>query len=118
MRDADRISGLVEAEEKGPAKLILNRLNISLAKRGEMLSPEDVLELLAIELIGVVPEDENVVMSTNRGQPIVLNGKSRAGQAFLNIARRLRGEKVPFLDLEEKDGFFSRISRLLRAGGN
>ncbi len=118
VRDADRIIGLVEAEEKGPAKLILNRLNISLAKRGEMLSPEDVLELLAIELIGVVPEDENVVMSTNRGQPIVLNGKSRAGQAFLNIARRLRGEKVPFLDLEEKDGLFSRISRMLRAGGN
>ncbi len=118
VRDADRIIGLVEAEEKGPAKLILNRLNISLAKRGEMLSPEDVLELLAIELIGVVPEDENVVMSTNRGQPIVLNGKSRAGQAFLNIARRLRGEKVPFLDLEEKDSFFNRIGRMLRAGGN
>jgi len=118
VRDADRIIGLVEAEEKGPAKLILNRLNISLAKRGEMLSPEDVLELLAIELIGVVPEDENVVMSTNRGQPIVLNVKSRAGQAFLNIARRLRGEKVPFLDLEEKAGFFNRIGRMLRAGGN
>lgn len=118
VRDADRIIGLVEAEEKGPAKLILNRLNPSLARRGEMLTPEDVLELLAIELIGVVPEDENVVMSTNRGQPIVLDPKSRAGQAFQNIARRLRGETVPFLDFEEKTGFFSRLSKMLRAGGN
>lgn len=118
VRDADRIIGLVEAEEKGPAKLILNRLNTSLAKRGEMLSPEDVLELLAIELIGVIPEDEHVVMSTNRGLPIVLNGKSRAGQAFIHIARRLQGETVPFMDLEEKNGIINRISRMLRAGGN
>ncbi len=118
VRDADRIIGLVEAEEKGPARLILNRLNLSLAKRGEMLTAEDVLELLAIELIGIVPEDENVVMSTNRGQPIVLDPKSRAGQAFQNIARRLRGEKVPFMDLEEKGGFFNRLSKMLRVGGN
>jgi septum site-determining protein MinD len=118
VRDADRIIGLVDAEEKGPARLILNRLNPALAKRGEMLNADDVLELLAIELIGIVPEDENVVMSTNRGQPIVLDPKSRAGQAFHNIARRLRGEKVPFLDLEEKGGFFNRLSKMLRAGGN
>jgi septum site-determining protein MinD len=118
VRDADRIIGLVEAEEKGPTKLILNRLNTSLAKRGDMLTSEDVLELLAIELIGVIPEDENVVMSTNRGLPIVLNGKSKAGQAFQDVARRLRGENVPFMDLEVKDGFFNRIGRMLRAGGN
>jgi septum site-determining protein MinD len=118
VRDADRIIGLVEAEEKGPAKLIINRLNPRLVKLGEMLTPEDVLELLAIELIGIVPEDENVIMSTNRGQPIALDVKSRAGQAFQNIARRLRGEPVPFLDLEEKTGFFNRLSKMLRAGGN
>jgi septum site-determining protein MinD len=118
VRDADRIIGLVEAEEKGPARLILNRLNPVMVRRGEMLTPQDVLELLAIELIGIVPEDDHVVMSTNRGQPIVLDAKSRAGQAFQNIARRLRGEKVPFMDLEEKDGFFNRLSRMLRAGGN
>jgi septum site-determining protein MinD len=118
VRDADRIIGLVEAEEKGPARLILNRLNPNLVRKGEMLTPEDVLELLAIELIGIVPEDEHVVMSTNRGTPIVLDPKSRAGQAFVNIARRLRGEKVPFMDIEEKDGFFNRLSRMLRAGGS
>ncbi|RPI92857.1 MAG: septum site-determining protein MinD, partial [Chloroflexi bacterium] len=114
VRDADRIIGLVEAEEKGPARLIINRLNPSLVKRGDMLNADDVLELLAIELIGIVPEDENVVISTNRGQPVALDGKSRAGEAFQNIARRLNGEKVPFLNLEEKEDFFKRIARMMR----
>jgi len=118
VRDADRIIGLVDAEEKGPARLIINRLNPSMVKRGDMLTPDDVLELLAIELIGIVPEDENVIMSTNRGQPVVFDGKSRAGQAYKNIAGRLRGEKVPFMDLEEKDGFLHRISRLFKSGGD
>lgn len=117
VRDADRIIGLVEAEEKGPARLIINRIRPNMVRRGEMLSPEDVLELLAIELIGMIPEDENIVPSTNRGTPLVLNGKSRAGQAFRNIARRLRGESVPFMDMND-EGFFGRISRLIRSGGN
>ena len=88
VRDADRIIGLIEAEEKGPAKLVLNRVNSILVKRGDMLNAQDVLDLLAIELIGVVPEDEAVVVSTNRGQPVALDGKSKAGTAFQNIARR------------------------------
>jgi septum site-determining protein MinD len=117
VRDADRIIGLIEAEEKGPARLIINRLNPAMVKRGDMLNADDVLELLAVELIGIIPEDENVVISTNRGQPIALNGKVKAGQAFSNIARRLRGEKVPFMDLEEKGDFFHRLSRILRPGG-
>ena len=118
VRDADRIVGLIEAEEKGPARLIINRLNVNLVKRGDMLTADDILELLAIDLIGIVPEDENVVISTNRGQPVALDGsKSRAGQAFQNIARRLRGEKVPFMNLEEKQDFFSRLFRLNRSGG-
>ena len=118
VRDADRIIGLVEAEEKGPARLIINRLNPNLVKRGDMLSADDVLELLAIELLGIVPEDENVVISTNRGQPVALDGKTRAGEAFQNIARRLNGEKVAFMNLEDKGGFFQRIARMMRAGGN
>lgn len=118
VRDADRIVGLIEAEEKGPARLIINRLNPSLVKRGDMLTADDILELLAIELLGIVPEDENVVISTNRGQPVALDGaKSRAGQAFQNIARRLRGEKVPLLNLEEKQNFFSKLFRLNRSEG-
>ena len=118
VRDADRIIGLVEAEEKGPARLILNRLNPNLVKRGDMLNADDVLELLAIELIGIVPEDENVVISSNRGQPVAMDSKSRAGEAFHNIARRLNGEKVPFINLEEKDDFFRRLVRMMRPGGS
>jgi septum site-determining protein MinD len=118
VRDADRIIGLVEAEEKGPARLIINRLNPVMVKRGDMLDAGDVIELLAIELIGLIPEDETVLVSTNRGQPVVLDTKSRAGQAFINVTRRLSGESVPFLKMDEKDGFFGKVSRLFKQGGN
>jgi septum site-determining protein MinD len=118
VRDADRIIGLIEAEEKGPARLVINRLNLDLIKQGNMLTSEEVLELLAVELVGIVPEDESVVVSTNRGQPVALDPKSRAGQAFQNIDRRLKGEKVEFLNLEEKDGFIRKLARIFRPGGN
>ncbi|HEX9617607.1 MAG TPA: septum site-determining protein MinD [Anaerolineales bacterium] len=117
VRDADRIIGLIEAEEKGPARLVINRIRPVMVRREDMLSPDDVLELLAVELVGIVPEDENVILSTNRGLPIALDGKSKAGQAFRNIARRLRGEKVPFLEIYEQGGLFGRLSRLIRPGG-
>lgn len=118
VRDADRIIGLIEAEEKGPAKLIINRLNPNLVRRGDMLTSEDVLELLAVELIGIVPEDEHVVVSTNRGQPIAMDGKWKAGIAFQNIARRLQGETVPFMNLDDNHSFLGRLSRLIRPGGD
>jgi len=118
VRDADRIIGLIEAEEKGPARLVINRIKPEMVKRGDMLSADDVLELLAVELIGLIPEDEHVIMSTNQGSPIVLNGKSKAGEAFRSIARRLDGEDVPFLPLEEDGGIFKRVARLFRPGGN
>jgi len=109
VRDADRVIGILEAEEKGPPALILNRLNPAMVKQHDMLSAEDVLDLLAIRLIGVVPEDEGVIVGTNRGNPVALEPKSRAGQAFRNIARRLNGEEVPFIDLEAGTGFWSRL---------
>jgi septum site-determining protein MinD len=118
VRDADRIIGLVESEEKGPARLILNRIKPAMVKRGEMLSTEDVLELLAVELLGLVPDDEIVVVSTNRGLPIALDGKSKAGQAFRNIARRLNGDQVAFMNLDENNGFLGRLKGLIRPGGN
>lgn len=118
VRDADRIIGLVEAEEKGPVKLIINRVNPALTKRGDMLTPDDVVELLAIELIGVVPDDENVVISTNRGQPIAMDVKSKTGQAFKNIAKRIKGETVPFLQLDEKSDFFTKMAGLFKQGGD
>jgi septum site-determining protein MinD len=112
VRDADRVIGLLEAEGKDSPSLLINRLNTAMVKRGDMLSVDDVLDLLAIRLIGIVPEDENVLVAANRGQPIAADGKSRAGQAFQNVAHRLMGEDVPFMDLDERDGFWSRISRL------
>ncbi len=108
VRDADRVIGLLDAEEKGPASLVINRLNPALIKRGDMLSVDDVLDLLAIDLIGIVPEDENVLVASNRGQPLVLDSKNRAGQAFENIARRLLGEQVPFMDLDAP-GLWQRL---------
>lgn len=116
VRDADRIIGLVEAEEKGPARLIINRINPGMVRRGDMLSADDVVDLLAIPLLGIVPEDEAVLVSTNHGQPVVLNEKSRAGQAFHNIARRLMGEEIPLMTLEMHNGFFNRLGKLISGG--
>ena len=118
VRDADRIIGLVEAEEKGPIKLIINRVNPSLTKRGDMLTPEDVIELLAIELIGVIPDDENVVISTNRGQPVALDPKSKTGLAFKNIAKRLHGEAVPFTSIDDKGDFLAKFAGIFKQGGD
>jgi septum site-determining protein MinD len=112
VRDADRVIGLLEAENKGPGKLILNRVNPEMVRKGEMLSADDVTDLLAIQLIGIVPEDETVVPSSNAGMPVTLNEHSRAGMAYRNIARRLMGEKVPFMQLGESKGFFGRLTRL------
>lgn len=116
VRDADRIIGLVEAEEKGPSKLIINRINSNMVKKGNMISASDVVELLAVPLIGIVPEDEAVLVSTNHGLPVVLNEKSLAGLAFTNIAKRLLGEEVPWLTLDEKAGLFNRLGKLISGG--
>ncbi len=112
VRDADRVIGLLETENKASGALILNRLNPEMVRRGEMLSPDDVTDLLAIRLIGIVPEDDTVVPSSNAGMPVTLNDNSRAGTAYRNIARRIMGEKVPFMQLNEPTGFFQRIARI------
>lgn len=114
VRDADRIIGLVEAEEKGPARLIINRLNPSMVRRGDMLDTDDVLDILAIELIGVVPEDEGIIVSTNRGRPVALDNGSLAGQAFRDIAGRLMGEEIPLTDLRPPSTFFDWLLDLFR----
>ncbi len=116
VRDADRIIGLIEAEEKGPARLIINRLKPEMVKRGDMLATEDVLELLAVDLLGIVPEDEAVLMGGNRGAPVAMDNRSMAGQAFRNIARRLQGYDVPFINLDNHNGFFNKLGRLFRGG--
>ena len=108
VRDADRIIGLLEANEVKQIHLIVNRLRMDMVKRGDMMSSDDVVEILAIPLIGVVPDDENIVISTNQGAPLVGNN-TLAGKAYMNICRRVDGEEVPFLDLSGKGGLFSRL---------
>ena len=112
VRDADRIIGLIEAEEKGPGELVLNRLRIDMVRRGDMLNTDDVIDILAINLLGIVPDDEAIVVSTNRGRPAALENGSLAGQAFRNIADRLNGKEVPFINLEENNSFIKRLSKL------
>lgn len=115
VRDADRIIGLVEAQEKGPGDLIVNRLRLDMVKRGDMLDTSDVIDVLAINLIGVVPDDETIITSTNRGQPAVMENGSLAGEAFRNIAMRLTGEDVPFMNLEPTESFMKKVSKLFRS---
>jgi septum site-determining protein MinD len=91
---------------------------MDMVKRGDMLSTDDVLDILAIPLIGVVPEDEGILVSTNRGSPAAMDDRSRAGQAYRDIARRLRGEEVPFVPLDDNKGFFQKLAaRFARTGG-
>ncbi len=119
VRDADRIIGLIESEGKRLVRLIINRINPRIVKRGDMLDIKDVVEVLAIELIGIIPEDEAIIISTNKGIPIALEGRSQASLAFHNIAHRLLGEDVPFMALQAR-GFTERLGRfagfLRRAG--
>ena len=111
VRDADRIIGLIEAEEKGPGQLIINRVKPQMVSRGDMLSVDDVLDILAVELLGVIPEDERILVASNQGLPLVMHGLngSSAGEAFRHVARRLDGESVPFMDLSVKPTFMSRL---------
>jgi septum site-determining protein MinD len=112
------VIGLIEAEEKGPGFLVLNRVKSEMVKRGDMLSTDDVLDILAVPLIGIVPEDEGILISSNRGTPAALDEKSRSGQAFRNIARRLNGETVPFMSLDDNRGFLQKLAaRFARTGG-
>jgi len=113
-RDADRVIGLVEVEGKGPIRLIINRLDPPRVRRGEMLGTEDVIEILAVELLGIVPEDRQVLMCANKGIPVALDGDTPAGVAYRNIASRLLGEDVPFMALEETTSFLQRLTRFIR----
>ncbi len=111
VRDADRIVGLLEAADLRNPRLVVNRLRPHLVKNETMMSVEDVQEILSIPLLGIVPDDEAIINSSNRGEPVILQEGTRAGQAYRNVARRIKGEDVPLMDLEE-GGFFSRLRRL------
>jgi len=108
VRDADRVIGLLEAEALAPARLIINRFKLDLVRRNEMLDSNTVVDLLAIDLIGIVPEDERILSASNQGQPVALDERSPAGKAFRNIARRLNGEEIPF-EATQKQTFIQRL---------
>ena len=99
VRDADRIIGLLEAEGLYEPQLIINRVRPGMVRRGDMMSISDIDDILAIEILGVVPDDPDIIVSTNKGEPVVTNSRSRSGQAYRNIVRRLLGEDVPLMDL-------------------
>lgn len=113
VRDADRIIGLLEANEIGSTHLVVNRLRTDMVKEGNMMSSEDVVEILAVDLIGVVPDDENIVISTNQGEPLV-DKDCQAGQAYMNICHRILGEEVPYLNLEATNGLFQKLKAIFK----
>lgn len=113
IRDADRIIGLLEKNKMKKIDLIINRIRMDMVKRGDMMSIDDVTEILAIPLLGAVPDDEHVVIGTNQGEPVIgLN--SKAGIAYQNICQRVIGKEVPFMDLSEGSGFFSKLSQMFK----
>ena len=112
VRDADRIIGLLEAKEEIKSyKLLLNRVRPNLIESKDMMSVDDVVDILSAELIGIIPEDTGIITSTNKGEPIVNDEKSLAGKAYNNVARRIIGEDVPFLNLDEPKGVVARIKK-------
>ena len=112
VRDADRIIGLLEAKEEIKSyKLLLNRVRPNLIKSNDMMSVEDVVEILSAELIGIIPEDTGIITSTNKGDPIVNDENALAGQAYSNVAKRIIGEDVPFLNLEEDTGVLAKVKK-------
>jgi septum site-determining protein MinD len=117
VRDADRVIGKLDAKGMDQHDLIVNRINFDMVKKGDMLDINDILDSLAIKLIGVVPDDRNITISTNKGEPIVLEENSISGQAFKNIARRITGEEVPFINFESNNtGFFASIKKIFKRG--
>ncbi len=115
IRDADRIIGLLEANEIHRIDLIINRIRYDMIKRGDMMSSEDVVEILSLPLLGMVPDDENVVIATNQGEPLV-GSNTLAGKAYQNICYRILGREVPFLDLEKGVSFWARVSGIFHKG--
>lgn len=114
VRDADRVIGILEANGLHDPEIIINRIRPDMVKRGDMMNTEDILDILAIDLLGVVPDDESIVISTNKGEPAVIDEKAFAGKAYRNIVQRIIGEKVEFLNLEEDDeSKFSKVLKLI-----
>ena len=115
VRDADRVIGKLDSKGIENHKVVINRLNHEMTESGEMLNVEDILEILSVKLLGIVPDDRSITISTNKGEPVVTTEGSLAGTAFINIAKRITGEEIPLLNLKpEEEGFFSKLSKLFK----
>ncbi|GKZ04166.1 hypothetical protein ANS014_26000 [Paraclostridium bifermentans] len=112
VRDADRIIGLLEANEVKDIRLVINRIRNEMVKRGDMMDKQDIVEILAIDLIGLVPDDETIIVSTNKGEPAILDSRSNAGQAYKNIAKRILGEDIPLMQVEEETNILTKIKKM------
>ncbi len=115
VRDADRVIGKLDAKGLEDHQVIINRLNYEMTQKGDMLDISDIIETLSVKLLGVVPDDRSITVSTNKGEPIVLDEKAASGQAFRNIANRLLGKEVPLMDLNtDSSGFFGALKKLFK----
>ena len=114
IRDADRIIGLLEASDIRNPELIVNRLRPSMVRRGEMMDVDDIVDLLSIDLIGVVPDDEYIITQTNKGEPVIQNRKAPSGKAYLEIAKRVLGENIEVTIPGKEKGFFAKLKSLFK----
>lgn len=119
VRDADRVIGIIDAKSEKAKKgeevekhIIINRIKPEMVEKGDMMSVEDVLNILALPLIGVVPEDERVISATNSGEPVIHNEKSISGNAYKRIAKRVLGEQIDFIDLKPQKGLFAKLKKV------
>jgi len=116
VRDADRIIGLLEAADLRNPRLIINRIKMDMVKKGDMMDIDDILDILAIDLLGVIPDDEKIIVSTNKGEPVILDERSLAAQAYTNITMRILGEDVPLMKLNIEEGIMSKIMKFFGFG--
>ena len=112
IRDADRIIGLLESSEIKNPELIINRIRPNMVRKGEMMDVDDIVDLLSIDLIGVVPDDEYIITQTNKGEPVIQNKKAPSGKAYLEIAKRILGEDIEITIPGREKGFWAKIKRI------
>ena len=109
IRDADRIIGLLESSEIKNPELVVNRLRPAMVKKGEMMEVEDIVDLLSVDLVGVVPDDEYIITQTNKGEPVIKNKRAPSGKAYIEIARRILGENIEVTIPGREKGFWAKI---------
>ena len=111
VRDADRVIGLLEKERLDAPKLVINRIRPHMMKSGDMLDVDEICAVLAVDLLGLVPDDDHVIRAANSGEPTVMNPDSRAAMAYRNIARRILGDSVPLMPIHQKTGVLQRLRK-------